>query len=230
MKYCIEILEDAAKYNLMVNFHGATIPRGWSRTYPNLMTTEAVYGAEWYNNWTALTDKAAAHNATLPFTRNVIGSMDYTPVTFTNSQHEHITSYSHELALAVLFESGIQHFADRPEGYYNLPIAQQDFLKNFPTAWDDTKLIGGYPGEYAVMARRKADTWYIGGINGKDATQVLEVNFSFLEEGKNYTLQLTKDGADPKSFETEIKEVRKGDVLKISCLARGGFSGILKRK
>jgi hypothetical protein len=230
MKYCIAILEDAAKYHLMVNFHGATIPRGWSRTYPNLMTTEAVYGAEWYNNWTALTDRAATHNTTLPFTRNVIGSMDYTPVTFTNSQHEHITSYSHELALAVLFESGIQHFADRPSGYYSLPEAQQNFLKNFPTTWDDTKFIGGYPGEYAVMARRKAYDWYIGGINGKDTAQVLGGNLSFLEEGRSYTLHLNKDGADPQSFETEVREVRKGDVLKISCLARGGFSGLLKRK
>jgi hypothetical protein len=230
MKYYIDILKDAASYNLLVNFHGATIPRGWSRTYPNFMSAEAVYGAEWYNNQPVLTNKAAAHNATLPFTRNVIGPMDYTPVTFTNSQHEHITSYSHELALAVLFESGIQHFADRPSGYYSLPVPQQDFLKNFPTAWDATKLIGGYPGEYAIIARRKADAWYIGGIDGKDTAQVLQVNFNFLEEGRSYTLQLNKDGADPKSFETEVREVRKGDVLKISCLARGGFSGLLKRK
>jgi hypothetical protein len=230
MKYYIDILKDAAAYKLLVTFHGATIPRGWARTYPNLMTTEAVYGAEWYNNYTLLTNKAAAHNTILPFTRNVIGSMDYTPVTFTNSQHEHITSYAHELALAVLFESGIQHFADRPSGYYNLPEAQQNFLKNFPSAWDDTKLIGGYPGEYAVVARRKADAWYIGGINGKDTTQILQINFSFLEEGRSYTLQLNKDGADPKSFETEVREVRKGDVLRIPCLSRGGFSGLLKRK
>ncbi|MGY0034709.1 glycoside hydrolase family 97 catalytic domain-containing protein [Pedobacter sp. NJ-S-72] len=117
MVYYIDILKDAAKYHLMVNFHGATVPRGWSRTYPNLMTTEAVYGAEWYNNDQVLTNKAAGHNTTLPFTRNVIGSMDYTPVTFSNSQHSHITSYAHELALSIVFESGLQHFADRPLAY-----------------------------------------------------------------------------------------------------------------
>jgi hypothetical protein len=66
----------------------------------------------------------------LPFTRNVVGAMDYTPVTFTNSQFPHITSYGHELALSVLFESGMQHFADRPEGYYTLPDAAKTFLKN----------------------------------------------------------------------------------------------------
>ncbi len=120
MKYYIEIMKDAAKHHLMVNFHGATIPRGWQRTYPNLMSMEAVYGAEWYNNAPVLTNKAAVHNTTLPFTRNVIGSMDYTPVTFSNSQHPHITSYGHELALAVVFESGLQHFADRPSAYESL--------------------------------------------------------------------------------------------------------------
>jgi hypothetical protein len=230
MKYYIDILKDAASYNLLVNFHGATLPRGWSRTYPNFMSAEAVYGAEWYNNQPVLTNKAAAHNATLPFTRNVIGPMDYTPVTFTNSQHEHITSYSHELALAVLFESGVQHFADRPSGYYNLPKTQQDFLKAFPTAWDDTKLVSGYPGEYVIIARRKRSEWYIGGINGKDTTQVLRTAFGFLEEGKTYTLQLNKDGANSESFETETREVRKGDILMLPCLAHGGFSGILKIK
>ena len=87
MNYCIDLLEDAAKHKLLVNFHGATVPRGWQRTYPNLLSTEAVYGAEWYNNGPTLTDKAAAHNTTLPFTRNVIGSMDYTPCTSISSKN-----------------------------------------------------------------------------------------------------------------------------------------------
>ena len=87
MDYCIELLESAARHNLLVNFHGATVPRGWQRTYPNLVSVEGVYGAEWYNNAPVLTDKAACHNATLPFTRNVIGPMDYTPCTFSDSQH-----------------------------------------------------------------------------------------------------------------------------------------------
>ena len=109
MEYCIDLLECAARHHLMVNFHGATIPRGWQRTYPNLVSVEAVYGAEWYNNNATLTPKAAAHNATLPFTRNVIGPMDYTPCTFSDSQHKHITTHAHELALPVLFESPMLH-------------------------------------------------------------------------------------------------------------------------
>jgi hypothetical protein len=226
MKLYLDILKDAAKYHLMVDFHGATIPRGWARTYPNLMTTEAVYGAEWYNNAPILTNKAAGHNSTLPFTRNVVGSMDYTPVTFSNSQHPHITSYGHELALSVVFESGLQHFADRPEAYNALPAEPKELLKQIPVSWDDTKLVDGYPGEKVIIARKKGNEWYIGGLNGKDETQTLKLNFDFLGKGK-FSLKLIKDGKDDKSFEAETIIVKKGDKLKVECLPRGGFAGVL---
>lgn len=226
MKYYIDILEDAAKYHLLVNFHGATVPRGWARTYPNLMTTEAVYGAEWYNNNSILTDKAAAHNTTLPFTRNIIGSMDYTPVTFSNSQHAHKTSFAHELALAVVFESGLQHFADRPSAYYNLSEGPRNFLKGFPTTWDETKLIQGYPGEMIVIARRKGKLWYVAGLNGKDTPQTLDLNLKFLGNSE-YALQLFKDGADTKSITSETKSIKKSGKLQIQCLPGGGFAGVV---
>ena len=228
MKYYLDILKDAAKYHLMVNFHGATVPRGWARTYPNLMTTEAVYGAEWYNNGPRLTGKAAAHNTTLPFTRNVVGSMDYTPVTFSNSQYSHITSYAHELALSVVFESGLQHFADQPGAYEGLPPEPKEFLKHVPVAWDDTKLVDGYPGEKVVIARKKASQWYIGALNGKDEPQTLSLRFDFLDQG-NYNLKLIKDGSDDKHFSSEILKVKKGDIVKVKCLARGGFVGVVSK-
>ena len=228
MKYYLDILKDAAKYHLMVNFHGATVPRGWQRTYPNLMTTEAVYGAEWYNNTSGLTNKAAAHNATLPFTRNVAGSMDYTPVTFSNTRYPHLTSYAHELALSMVFESGWQHFADKPDAYQSLPEEEKGFLENFPTAWDDTKLIDGYPAEKVIIARRKNSQWYVGGLNGKDSQQTLVLHFNFLKEG-NYELQLIKDGIDDKSFSSEKIKIKKGDTVKVDCLARGGFAGVIKK-
>ena len=103
MDYCLDLLECAARHHLLVNFHGATVPRGWQRTWPNLLSTEGVYGAEWYNNVPTFTKQAASHNATLPFTRNVIGPMDYTPCAFSDSQHPHITSHAHELALTGAF-------------------------------------------------------------------------------------------------------------------------------
>lgn len=155
MAYCISLLEDAAKHNLLVNLHGATIPRGWQRTYPNFMSAEGVYGAEWYNNAPVLTKQAAAHNTTLPFTRNVIGSMDYTPCTFSDSQYPHITTHAHELALLVVFESALQHWADRPESYLAQPDAVRKFMSGLPTVWDDTRLVSGYPGESVVIARKK---------------------------------------------------------------------------
>lgn len=228
MKYYIDILKDAARYHLMVNFHGATLPRGWARTYPDLMTTEAVYGAEWYNNTPTFTNKAARHNTTLPFLRNVVGSMDYTPVTFSNSQHPHITSYAHELALAVVFESGLQHFADRPAAYRSLPDEERNFLTGFPTAWDDTRLLDGYPGEEIVIARKKEDQWYIGGLNGKDTAQTLIARLNFLTLG-NYELLLIKDGKDDRSFVSEKITITNRDTIKVDCHGRGGFAGVIKK-
>ena len=95
MDYCLDLMESAARHHLLVNFHGATIPRGWQRTWPNLLSTEGVYGAEWYNNVGTFTSKAASHNATLPFTRNVIGPMDYTPCAFSPTPNIHISRQKH---------------------------------------------------------------------------------------------------------------------------------------
>ena len=228
INYYIDILEDAAKYQMMINFHGASIPRGWQRTYPHMMTVEAVYGAEWYNNRPTLTDRAAAHNATLPFTRNVIGPMDYTPGTFTDSQHPHITSYAHELALPVIFESALQHMPDRPSAYEALPADIREFLTGLPTAWDETKLLGGYPGVDVIIARRKGNTWYIGGLNGTDEARTLTFSPAALtKSGK--TITFFKDGADNKSFGIEsARQLTDNAPITVECLPRGGFVALIK--
>lgn len=224
IKYYLDILEDAAQFEMMVYFHGCLVPRGWARTYPNLMTYEGVRGAEWYNNGHELTTTAPQHNNILPYTRNVVGAMDYTPVTFTNSQYPHITSYGHELALSVIFESGIQHLADRPEGYYQLPDAVLTFLKNVPNAWDDTKLLDGYPGSFTIIARRKGDDWYIGGINnGGLREKVQNLKFDFLPEGKSYKLTLIADGIHDKTFSTQYQVVEKLKSIDVKMLRLGGF-------
>lgn len=229
MNYYLDLLEDAVKYKLMINFHGATIPRGWQRTYPHMMSVEGVYGAEWYNNAPVLTDRAAGHNATLPFTRNVVGPMDYTPGTFSDSQHPHITSYAHELALPVIFESALQHMPDRPSVYYGLPVSVKDFLSELPTVWDDTKLLSGYPGEEVVIARRKGDVWYIGGINGTDELKTLSVSLDKIPvAGKK--ISLFKDGADDKHFaiEENIPLTEEKMNFMIECLPRGGFVAVIR--
>lgn len=120
-------------------------------------------------NSPAFTIRAAVHNATLPFTRNVIGPMDYTPGTFTDSQHPHVTTNAHELALSVISESALQHMSDRPSVYDALPAEIKEFFSALPTAWDETKLLNGSPGIDVIIARRKGNVWYIRGINGTDA-------------------------------------------------------------
>lgn len=220
IKYMIELLESAAEHHLLVNFHGATIPRGWQRTYPNLVSTEAVYGAEWYNNVPTFTAKAARHNATLPFTRNVIGSMDYTPCAFTDSQHPHITTHAHELALTALYESGIQHLADRPESFLAQPQQVKDYLAGLSSVWDETKLLAGYPGSYVVMARRRANTWYIAGINGEDYTKTITFDLKRLKKlGKK--VMVFEDSGD-KASPWKITAANKVPA-KFVCQPRGGF-------
>jgi len=228
MKYYIAIMEDAARFNLLVNFHGSTVTRGWSRTYPNLMSMEAVFGAEQYNNGPVMTAEAATLNTTLPFTRNVVGSMDYTPVTFTNSQYPHLTSFAHELALPLIFESAIQHLADRPEGYDQLPDEPKSFLREVPTAWDETKLLAGYPGKNVVFARRSGKKWYVGGINGLDSGGELQLPLKMLTKGKRYQATLIEDASYDSAFSTTYLTVNHQDSLSVSWLPRGGFVCILK--
>jgi len=220
MDYCIDLLESAARHHLLVNFHGATIPRGWQRTYPNLMSTEGVYGAEWYNNVPTFTAKAACHNATLPFTRNVIGPMDYTPCTFSDSQHPHITTNAHELALTVLYESALQHLADRPESYLAQPREVQQFLSDLPAAWDETRLVSGYPGESVVMARRYGTTWYVAGINGTDAAKTLDTPLDFIPRGE---AMLFADG-EPWAFSRPAVLPQT-----VTCKPRGGFVLVVRQ-
>ena len=222
MEYCIDLLESAARHHLLVNFHGATIPRGWQRTYPNLMSTEGVYGAEWYNNVATFTDKAACHNATLPFTRNIVGPMDYTPCTFSDSQYPHITTHGHELALTVLFESGLQHLADRPESYLSQPQEVKDFLSALPSTWDETRLIAGYPGEYVAMARRHGDTWYLAAINGTNEEKEVTLNVP----ARRVTLFTDKPGA-PQTWYIEKQNFMPKKVI---LQPRGGLCYIWKNK
>lgn len=227
IKYYLDILKDAAQYKMMVYFHGSLVPRGWARTYPHLMTYEAVRGAEWYNNVPDFTMAAPEHNTILPFTRNVVGSMDYTPTTFTNSQFPHITSYGHELALSVLFESALQHMADRPEGYRSLPGTAKAFLRDLPTAWDDTRYLDGTPGKDAMLARQKGRNWYIAGISAELRERTKKINFNFLPKGIKYKLTLIADGAHDKEFQTRFAVVTSESVEEVKVLRRGGFAGSL---
>lgn len=219
------ILRDAAACHLMVDFHGATLPRGLERTYPNLMTTEAVRGAEGFGMQERC-DRAAWHATILPLTRNVVGSMDFTPVTFSNKIRRGVTAYrrtsmAHQLALAVVFESGFQCFADRAEAYLALPADAKDFLKNVPTAWDDSQLLSGYPGNHIVVARQKGNRMYIAGINGKAEPRTLTVKMPANCVGK--PMRLIADGADIDHF-ADTKQDLCPSTQQVNVLPNGGFA------
>ncbi len=219
----IGIIEDAADFQLVVNFHGCTLARGWSRTYPNLLSMESVKGEEAYGFDKNYPKNAPWHNTILPFTRNVVGSMDYTPVAFSDDNHPHLTSNAHELALSVLYESGIVHFADGVESYRSVPEDVTDFLKNVPVTWDDIKLIEGYPGKYAVLARQNNNDWYIAGINGETADKTVKIDLSFLGEGE-FEMLLIKDGETAREFSIEKRSVTSDQSLNITMSEYGGFA------
>lgn len=221
-----DILKDAADAHIMVNFHGCTLPRGWSRTYPHLMGMEAVRGEECYSFDRNFTKEAPIHNVILPFTRNVVGPMDYTPVMFKDNVYRHLTTYSHELALTVIFECGWLHFAGGPKEYLDLPEAPKNFLKTVPVAWDDTKFLAGEPGEYVVLARKSGDAWYVAGISGEDTGRDLDVKLSFLGDTRCTMSQIT-DAETPRTFETETRAVTARDRIEVRLKPYGGFTAVL---
>src|SRR6202008_4104713 len=180
-------------FPLLVNFHGGTVPRGWSREFPHLVGMEGVMGAESYKFSAEYQARSAWHNTVLPFTRNVPGEMDYTPVTFTDHKYPHRTTNAHELALSVVFEVGVQHLADSARSYRALEDGPKRFLKQVPAAWDEMRVLGGEPGKIAVVARRAGDVWYVGGISGLEAPQDTRVVMAFLAQGP-WQLTLIRDG------------------------------------
>ena len=226
MQFRNSAMKDAADKNLMVSFHGETMPRGQRRTYPNVMTLEAVLGAEYYT-FRGNHSPSPEHNCTLPFTRNVVGPMDYTPVTFTiRPDVPRTTTYAHELALSVIVESGWLVMADRPEAYLNSPA--KEFLKKIESAWDETRFIDGFPGDYICLARRKGDKWFIAGINS-DEPRELDIKLGFINTGK-YEIEIFED--KPREELTGIlirKEiVSKDSTLHFSLPANGGFCTIIE--
>ena len=221
MKYYQEILEDAAKYQLLVNCHGSTLPRGWQRTYPNLMTMESIRGFEYVTFFQDNTDREPNHSTVLPFTRNLFDPMDFTPVCFSEVPNmQRRTTNCFELALSVIFLSGIQHFAEKPSGMADVPQEVQNFMKDVTVSWDETKFLDGYPGKYVVIARKKGNKWFVGGINGKKNEQEVTLDLSFMNSP---TVQLfTDNGRREFSIQNLDKNAQK--ELAITMAPEGGFA------
>ncbi|WP_018383445.1 glycoside hydrolase family 97 catalytic domain-containing protein [Wenjunlia vitaminophila] len=208
-----EILKATAEHKLMVNFHGSTIPNGIQRTWPHVITLEAVRGAE-YGGSHSLTDLT-----TNPFTRNVVGSMDYTPMDF--QQGGHTNSEAAELALSVVYESGFQNLAGTLSAYRARPEVER-FLEQVPTVWNDSKLVSGLPGQGATFARRSANRWFLGSISSGGA-HTEQVPLGFLGGGE-WLVETVRDGSD--GLVRESHTVKRSDTLSVPVPANGGFVAI----
>jgi hypothetical protein len=192
MKLYEDILTDANDFGLMVIFHGCTLPRGWERMYPNYAASEAVLASENLHFGQASCDNEATNAATHTFIRNTVGSMDfggsalnefYNSDNIPNKGSKRRTSDVFALATAVLFQSGVQHFALAPNNLTDTPEWAIDFMKAVPTTWDEVRFLDGYPGKYAVLARRKGDKWYVAGINAQKETLTLKLKLPMIASG-----------------------------------------------
>ncbi|MEA9860533.1 glycoside hydrolase family 97 protein [Xanthomonas campestris pv. raphani] len=227
------LLAKAAEHKLLVDLHGAYHPTGLTRTYPNYLTQEGVLGAE-YNKWT--TRITATHNLTLPFTRMLLGPMDYTPGGFRNvrpaafrPQHiapQVMTTRAQQLAMYVVYESPFAVVSDSPEQYENVPAAQ--FLRDVPASWDETRAIEGAIGEHIVLARRSGKDWYVGAMTNEQA-RTLQVPLTFLDKG-TWTATIYADGAAPTEVNIETRKLTRNDSLQLQLAASGGAAIRLHKK
>ncbi len=224
MQYYIDILNDAAAHKLLVNFHGATLPRGWQRTYPNLMTMESIKGFEFTTFTQADQDPVAQHVATALFARNLFDPMDFTPMAFGDIPNiKRVTENSFELAESVLMISGIQHFAEIPEGMATAPEYVKTFLRELPREWNEVKFIDGYPGKFAVIARKAGDAWYVAGINAEKEHKTLTLDLSFVGDKKGL---LIASGETERSFVQQ--EINSKTPQTINLRPSAGFVMVLK--
>lgn len=219
MNYYEDILEDAAKHHLLVNFHGATLPRGLHRTYPNFMTAEAVFGYEMITFSQDAANKAPSHSVNSAMIRNVFDPMDFTPMAlYKISNIKRITTTTFELATSVVFLSGIQHYAETPNGMAQMPEFVKNFLRALPTHWDDVKFLNGYPGKDYVIARKGNGKWYVAGMNGESITKKFTLDLSELALKK---LVLISDGENGTINSENLTVIN--NKLEVEVKPNGGF-------
>jgi len=230
------VAKESAKYNLFVDFHGAFKPAGLERTYPNILSYEGVLGMEQGGRC------KPENSVYLPFIRNAAGPMDYTPGSLISAQPEDNRytrsnamgsgTRAYQMALFVIFESGLQMLADNPVYYYREKECT-DFITQVPVTWDELKVLEAKAGETAVLARRKGDTWFIGAMTGAKDREAT-ISLDFLEDGKTYTLTSFEDGinADRQAMDYKKREstVQKDKSLTLRMVRNGGWAGVLKVK
>lgn len=245
--YYHKLLGAAAKHHIMVDLHGAYPPNGLVRTYPNFMTQEGVMGAE-YNKWSGRI--TATHNVTLPFTRMILGPIDYTPggfrhatpADFPNLRRNTLpyvqTTRGQALAMYVVFDSPLQMLADSPityaktQGPWPKPKSEWedglDFIQAVPTTWDETHILQGDIGEYIVSARRKGSDWYVGAMTNESG-RTLSIPLSFLNKGK-YRVNIWQDGKTISTLNKTESVQTNADSLTLTLAPSGGAAVVLKKQ
>lgn len=237
--YYHRLMPTAAKHRLMVNLHGAYPPDGLYRTYPNFINQEGVLGAE-YNKWSARV--TATHNVTLPFTRMLLGPIDYTPGGFRSVSADDFAKHRSDfkpfvkttrgqgLAMYVVYDAPLAMVADSPDVYVNPDgslTPGTDFIQRVPTTWDETRVLAGEIGQYIVTARRKGETWYVGAMTN-EAARKLTVPLDFLAPGGAYAAEVQEDGAGPNALRKRSVTVRQGGKLTLSLVGSGGAVAVIE--
>ena len=228
------LMRKTAEHRLMLDLHGAYRPTGLVRTYPHFLTQEGVMGAE-YNKWSRRV--TATHNVTLPFTRMLLGPLDYTPGGFRNQSPETfeirflgpdvMTTRGQALAMFVVYESPFACVSDSPESYANQDGV--DFLKQVPTSWDETKVLAGDIGEYIVIARRRDRDWYVGAMTNEQARDI-KVPLDFAGSD-SFAATVWSDGATPTALKKQTRDVDgSSEPITISLAPRGGAVVYLQAK
>ena len=195
-----EAVQKAAQYNLMVDVHDEYRPTGFSRTYPNLMTQEGIYGNE------CMPD--ANHNTIVPFTRFLAGAADYTICYYHQSGLKNVrgikTTSAHQLALSVIYYSPLQFvfWYDKPSDYQGEP--EVEFFDHLPTVWDTTRVLLGEIGTCIATARKSGASWFVGTITNNDA-RTLDIPLAFLDKDRSYIAALYADGGDSIRTRTHVR-------------------------
>lgn len=225
MRLYEDILFDANEHGLMIVFHGCTLPRGWERMYPNFVGSEAVLASEMLVFSQYARDNEAFFATLHPFMRNSVASMEFGGV-FLNkflsrsnkTGPQRLTTDAFQLATAILFQSPMQMFALTPNNLHDAPAFAIDFMKAVPTTWDETLYIDGYPGRYAVIARRHKNTWYVAGVNASNEALKLKLDLPMFA-GK--TVKLINDDKLKNSLQNNA--TLKTSALELVIQPKGGF-------
>ncbi len=202
------LFELGIENSFLLEFHGNTVPTGERRQFPNLMTLEGVMGMENRN-------KPAANDLTIPYVRNVMGPVSYTVIHFERSPGTH----AYQLAMSIVYEAGLKIYAEHGQKMLEWP--GREMLQDMPAAWDEIKYIEGLPTTHVVIARRKGQDWYIGGMT--DEARTVNISMDFLQEGKMYRALIFSDDTHT-TMKREIRSMQRGDNLSIDLLERGGFA------